>query len=330
MNSSPREKPSMDRRRFLKSSLVGPAAAGLVFGFEEKALLAANAPGKQALPPTAPVTAEPMPQGKIGKLSISRLICGGNLTSGFAHARDLIYVSSLLKNYFTREKIFTTWRKCEENGINTAVLRLDDQVLKLISDYWYAEGGKLQWIAQCTLPKADWKADIMRAIDGGAHAAFVHGGVADACVKSEKGLNIDDLAKAVELIRQNGRPAGSAGHMTEVPVAVSQRGIKVDFWMKTFNEKKYWSAGPMPRHDSVYEETPEKTAEFMRTNDRPWIAYKVLGAGAIKPDEGFRYALENGADFLCVGMFDFQVDEDARIARQLLASGLKRTRPWRA
>jgi hypothetical protein len=66
----------------------------------------------------------------------------------------------------------------------------------------------------------------------------------------------------------------------------------------------------------------------MRTSKTPWIAYKVLGAGAIKPAEGFRYAFANGADFLCVGMFDFQVDEDARIARDILGADLVRPRSW--
>jgi len=32
--------------------------------------------------------------------------------------------------------------------------------------------------------------------------------------------------------------------------------------------------------------------------------------------EGFDYAVQNGADFLCVGMFDFQVQEDVQIARK--------------
>lgn len=318
-------KSGMNRRHFLKSSLVGPAAAGLAFQFEERALLAATGPSSP--PPLTSAGGGAMPRGKIGKLEVSRLICGGNLTSGFAHSRDLIYVSSLLRNYFTPEKIFTTWKKCEENGINTAVLRLDDQVIKLISDYWYAEGGKLQWISQCTLPKADWKTDILRAVDAGAHAAFVHGGVADAFVQRKQ---FDELAQAIDLIRKNGLPAGIGGHMVEVPMALRERGIKVDFWMKTLNEKKYWSAGPMPRRDSVWEETPEKTVEFMRGVEQPWIAYKVLGAGAIHPTEGFRYALESGADFLCVGMFDFQVDEDAGIARRILAGDLKRKRPWRS
>ena len=62
-----------------------------------------------------------LPAGKIGKVNISRIICGGNLINGFAHARDLLYVSSLLRHYFTDEKIMETWEKCEENGINTMV-----------------------------------------------------------------------------------------------------------------------------------------------------------------------------------------------------------------
>ncbi|MDO8544560.1 MAG: hypothetical protein Q7S40_29315 [Opitutaceae bacterium] len=318
-------KSNLNRRRFLKSTLLAPAAAGLAFNFEEHALRAAST-GAAVPAPALPARAAAMPRGKIGKLEISRLICGGNLTSGFAHSRDLIYVSALLKQYFTVEKIHATWRKCEENGINTAVLRVDDQVVRLITDYWYAEGGKLQWIAQCTLPQDDWKSAILKAVDTGAHAAFVHGGVADAYVQNRR---IDDLAKAVELIRKNGLLAGIGAHMTAVPVALSNRGVDVDFWMKTFNEKKYWSAGPMPRLDSVFEETPEQTMAFMRTNVKPWIAYKVLGAGAIKPAEGFRYAFENGADFLCVGMFDFQVEQDAGIARQILGAPLKRARPWR-
>jgi len=313
----------MNRRQFLKSSLLGSVATSMTFGFEDRALLEASGAEAAAHPPAAP--AAEMPRGRIGKLNVSRLICGGNLTSFFAHSRDLIYVSSLLKQYFTDEKVFATWRKCEENGINTAILRVDDRVTRLISEYWYSQGGKIQWISQCELPDEDWKSNILRAVDSGAHAAFVHGGVADAFVKAKR---YDDLARALDLIRKNGLSAGMAGHMIEVPHALSDQGIKVDFWMKTFNEKKYWSAGEMPRNDSVFEETPERTIEFMSASDRPWIAYKVLGAGAIAPQEGFRYALENGADFLCVGMFDFQVDEDAGIIRQILSAGLKRKRPW--
>ena len=49
-----------------------------------------------------------MPVGKIGNLSIGRLISGSNLISMNMHARDLDYVSALAANYNTEEKIFMT------------------------------------------------------------------------------------------------------------------------------------------------------------------------------------------------------------------------------
>ena len=68
----------------------------------------------------------------------------------------------------------------------------------------------------------------------------------------------------------------------------------------------------------------------MKKVDKPWIAYKVLGAGAIHPRDGFKYAFSNGADFTCVGMFDFQIVENANIISEVLSDLPDRTRPWRA
>lgn len=56
----------------------------------------------------------------------------------------------------------------------------------------------------------------------------------------------------------------------------------------------------------------------MKEIEKPWIACKVLGAGAIKPKEGFRYAFESGAGFTCVGMFDRQIVEDANLITEVL------------
>ena len=82
--------------------------------------------------------------------------------------------------------------------------------------------------------------------------------------------------------------------------------------------------------DNYWDKYPEQTVEYMRKVNKPWIAYKVLAAGAIHPRDGFKYAFENGADFLCVGMFDFQVREDVMVARGILSDGPRRQRPWRA
>jgi hypothetical protein len=43
-----------------------------------------------------------------------------------------------------------------------------------------------------------------------------------------------------------------------------------------------------------------------------------------------KYAFESGADFVCLGMFDFQVKEDAELASKTIAASKNRKRPWRA
>lgn len=311
----------VNRRGFLKQSALASTAAALSFRFEERNLEAQQA---QPAPVAAPTAPKIFPAGKLGKLSVSRLICGGNLISGFAHSRDLIYVSPLLKQYFTDEKIFQTLALCEAQGINTAILRLDEDTLRLLRTYRKERGGKIQWIAQIKIKENDMS-DIQLAVDNGAVAAFIHGGVSDTLVEQGK---VDVLGKAVERIQQSGAVSGVAGHAIAVHKALAKAGIQPDFFMKTFNSKRYWSAGPEPRHDSVWEETPEETRAFMAQCERPWIAYKVLGAGAIHPREGFQYAFDNGADFICVGMFDFQVTEDVELARMAIDRAQRREREW--
>ena len=312
----------VNRRSFLKQSALASAAA-VVISFEEQALLAQAAPA--AAPGNAGQAAASLPRGKLGKLSVTRLICGGNLISGFAHSRDLIYVSPLLKHYFSDAKILETLALCEKSGINTMILRLDDDTLRVIRAFRQERGGKLQWIAQVKLPEQDRWSEIKRAIDAGAEGVYIHGGVGDELVKAGQ---VEILGQALEVIKKSGVTAGLAGHLIEVPMACEKAGLKPDFYMKTFNSKSYWSAGPKERRDNLWEENPQATKAFMAEVDRPWIAYKVLGAGAIHPREGFAYAFENGADFLCVGMFDFQVVEDAQICRNALDKIHQRERPW--
>ena len=81
-------------------------------------------------------------------------------------------------------------------------------------------------------------------------------------------------------------------------------------------------------HDNIFDLFPEKTIEYMKNRKIPWIAFKVLAAGAIHPEDAFRYCFENGADFLCVGMFDYQLVDDINIAVNTLNGIEGRERGW--
>jgi hypothetical protein len=99
--------------------------------------------------------------------------------------------------------------------------------------------------------------------------------------------------------------------------------------MKTMHHTNYWSATPTEEKDNIWCEEPDETMAYMRSLEQPWIAFKVLAAGAIHPKVGFRYAFESGADFICVGMYDFQMVEDVNLAIEVLKGPIVRQREWR-
>jgi hypothetical protein len=316
----------MDRRDFLKKSVTASVVTATGLSIEEKVLLAhADEPDKKSPAPQAPAVApKEFPKGKIGDVEISRVICGGNLISGFAHSRDLIYVSSVLRHYFTDEKIFETFRQCEANGINTAMLKLDSDTMRITKKYWHELGGNIQWIAQIVNPDHLIE-DVSQALDNGAVGIFTTGQMGDALVAQGR---VDLIAKTVETVKAQGAIAGVSCHNIQVVTECEKAGVSPDFYMKTFHHQHYWSAEIKERNDSVFEETPDQTIEVMKSIDKPWVAFKVLAAGALTPKDGFDFAIKNGADFMCVGMFDFQVEEDAAIAKDTLARYKERSRPW--
>jgi putative N-acetylmannosamine-6-phosphate epimerase len=110
--------------------------------------------------------------------------------------------------------------------------------------------------------------------------------------------------------------AGIGAHLLSTMQACVAAKIDPDFYMFTVNQVGYLSSAPA------------EIAQFMRTIHKPWIGFKVLGAGRANPPGGFQHAFERGADFIAVGMFDWQVRDDVAHVQAMLAKGIERERAW--
>jgi hypothetical protein len=278
-----------------------------------------------------------LPSGQIGELKLSRLILGGNLIGGYAHARDLIYVSNLFNHYNTEQKVFETLMMCDLSGVNSIILTPNE--LGLIQKYNKLYKGNIQPIAMVSSNE-----DVDTAIEKGAVAIYIIGNHCDWTVRDGK---VDELGKLIDYIKSKGYPAGLGAHSIQALMACDEAGIEPDFYVKTLHHDKYWSAHPMKNripfsvdeekfldhdkfHDNMFCLFADKTIAFMKKKKVPWIGFKVLAGGAIHPEDGFKFAFENGADFICVGMFDFQVVEDVNITIDTLNNLSNRQRPWLA
>jgi len=310
-------------------------AAPLVKSLEEYALAAQQA--EPAPASTAPAPSKgTLPTGTIGKVKITRLLCGGNLISGYAHSRDLIYVSEVLRHYFSDEKILETWALSEQHGINTMVLHPADKRAASLYEKHRARGGKIQYLAQIGPTKDDLKTDVKQAKDAGAVGAFLLGNLSDAWTREG---DVKLIGELLAKIKDAGLIAGVAAHELRTVKAVEQAGFAPDFYMKTLHDTNYWSKRRTDQMKEVIDNysidnywcmDPKETIGYMSELKRPWIAYKVLAAGAITPRAGFQYAFDNGADFINVGMFDFQIAEDVAVVNEVLKKCQNREREWLA
>jgi hypothetical protein len=316
----------MNRRTFVKDTLL--TSTGLA--------LALDARGQT--PPAPPAAPPALPRGRIGKLEISRIILGGNLLTHFTHSRDLQYVYSLAARYNTDAKILETLALAEAQGINTVSMHNPPHPISLLRRYRRERGGKMQWIICPTSPvEGDlgrYRQQVEELVKDRCEAIYLWGVHADSLVGQGK---IDLVAKAVELPKEFGLPSGVGAHDLEVVKACERHGVKADFYIKTFHGHGY-PTGPRPDElTQAYNEfpgywckNPEETAEFMKSVQKPWIAFKTMAAGAIPPKNAFRYAFNKGADFVLAGMFDFEIAEDVKIASETLAGLKARPRPWLA
>jgi hypothetical protein len=335
------EKPKrVGRREFLAESVAAAGVVGLALGAGpgRPAQAAPAAPETPAKPPAA--DAKQVPCGTLGKTKISRILLGGNLITGCTHSRDLKYVPQLFNAYMKPEKILETMKLAEERGINTVF----ETGANYVDRYNRECKGHMQFIPHIQVgqnqPDGELAEHIQRQVDSGACALYVWGVSGDALTKAGA---VHRITTAVELAKAHDLPVGVGGHSLAVAAACEKAKVPCDFYVKTLHTDAYpsatpkdlrkdfmWMDGSPGYYDNMWCVDAPGVIEFMKTMTKPWIAYKVLAAGAIHPREGFAYAFDNGADFIAVGMFDFHVKENCDIVCAAVEHAQKRPRPWRA
>ena len=319
-------KREMTRRSFVKESVLSSAALALAVNSR------AEDPAKPAAP--TPSEAAGLPKGRIGKLEVSRLILGGNLLTHYTHSRDLKYVYALAAHYNTDEKILETLAKAEAAGINTVSMHNPEHPISLLRRYRKERGGKIQWIicptATVEPDMTKYRQQVEDLVKDGCEAIYLWGVHADSLVAQGK---LDLVAKAVEVAKEFGVPSGVGGHSLEVVKACEAQGVKADFYIKTFHSHSYPTApkpdqikGPYNEFPGYWCSDPQATMDFMKTVNKPWIAFKTMAAGAIPPSTAFRHAFMHGADFVLAGMFDYEIADDARTAADAIARNKERAR----
>jgi len=328
----------INRRRFLKESLLASAGGAMALGAAGKASAAADE--KKPPAPAAPTPAgksQTLPLGKIGKLQVSRILLGGNLLTHFTHSRDLRYVYNLCAHYNTEEKILETLALAEQNGINTVSMHNPPGPMKILYKYRKG-GGKIQWIicptAEATGSMEAYTNQVRELVDNGCEAIYVWGVRSDQLIEAGKP---ELIGKCVEIAKDHGVLSGVGCHNLKVVEECERLKIPADFYIKTFHHHKYPSGpkpeqikGPYNENPGYWCANPEATIEVMKKVEKPWMAFKVMAAGAIPPENAMKYAFGSGADHILLGMFDFEIAEDVGIANKVLAATAKRERPWRS
>jgi hypothetical protein len=210
--------------------------------------------------------------------------------------------------------------------------------------YKKVTGSKIKVITQVAHDRKgnDHFANIHKGIDFGVDIIQIQGNSTDVLVRDGQ---IEVVGKMLDEIRRQGFTAGLGAHSVDALMATQEAGFIPDYYMKTMHHDEYWSAHPRENrssfevmggrqkghnqwHENMFCSFPEKTIDFVNNAEVPVMGFKVLAAGAIKPESGFRWAFENGADFICVGMFDFQVVHNVNITIDILENLKNRKREW--
>jgi hypothetical protein len=168
---------------------------------------------------------------------------------------------------------------------------------------------------------------VQNAINGGAKACHVHGGVMDHLWATDQ---LDQVPPAVAMIKDAGLLAGVAGHTPPV-FAWAEEHLDVDYYMCSYYNPiprvkgGEHVAGTSERYEA---EDRDAMAATIKGLSKPVIHYKVMGAGRNDPREAFAFVARHlrPQDAVCVGVFPKDhpqmLAEDVALLRESLAAAV--------
>ena len=255
----------------------------------------------------------------IGPASVSRFIVGHNPPAGNSHVSDEL--NAAMRAYFTTENVLAMYRRAEELGVGTFMIRGDYHMLELVEQYRRA-GGKMNFIGQTASEMYDVFANIRVLAAAGAAGVYHHGTQTDKFWREGR---IDEALDYLKCMRDCGLAVGLGTHQPEIIEYAEAAGWDVDFYMCSF-----YNLSRVPRESAAVtgrtaydkETYPDSDRDAMcrviRAVDKPVLAFKVLAArrkcgSGDEVAEAFRYAYAHikPTDAVVVGLFPRDRDETA-------------------
>jgi hypothetical protein len=269
-----------------------------------------------------------LPTVKFRDHNVTRLIVGGNPFRGNSHYSDDL--DREMFEYHTVENVVQTLLHVQECGINTMQSRGDDIIFEMVRAYREA-GGTMQWIVQTASEKPDLFQNIREIAAMDPIAIYWHGSMTDRMWKEGR---IHELRDYIDAIRDTGKLAGVACHMPYVLRYIEDQGWDVDFYMVCFYniakvERDSIVVSGKRVNEPFDDEDRESACKFIRTIDKPCIAYKVLAASRkcgsqAEIRQTLQYAFDSikPGDVVDVGVFQKYTDQvgmNAQIVREILS-----------
>jgi len=265
---------------------------------------------------------------KLGDADVTRLVVGGNPFSGNSHVSA--EMDAEMEDFFTTRAIKETLASCIANGINTAQMRADKHIMRILREF-RLEGGEIQWIAQTASEAASFEGNVYQIMRYNPAAIYHHGTVTDALYKDG---GIAEIRRRLEILRKTGKPAGLCSHTPEVLLRAEEEHWGADWYMccvyNLSREDRVSSAvtGMANAGEPFFEEDIPVMYRTIRQLPKPCMAFKILGATRrcgtrTDVEKAFKEAYDNikPSDGVIVGMFpkySEQVRENCEIVKKIL------------